>query len=89
MRDLTNLRPPRARCERCAFRFELIYEVGPEDPVACPRCHVVLPPTLEPADDVWWQWATGPVAQVTVSNVTPIRSAPPAIKANRSIGVQV
>ena len=57
MRGLTNLRPPRARCQRCSFRFELVYKVEPEDLIACPRCHVLIPVEYEHLDETRWAWA--------------------------------
>ena len=91
MRGLTDLRPPRARCPRCLFRFEIVGEAKPGDQLVCahPHCRLLIPIEWEPTDESWWAWASGQVVQGMVSNVTLIgRPAPPA-KPQRSIGVQV
>jgi hypothetical protein len=58
MKAFSDLRPPRVRCARCRFRFELIVEPLPTERVFCPRCRSVVPPTQEPLDEAWWTWAT-------------------------------
>lgn len=85
---LSNMRPPRVRCECCDFRYEILPQAA-QRMVACPKCHVVATPEQEPLDEKWWQWTSGQVAPVAVSNVTPTRRAAAPAKAKRSIGVQV
>ena len=87
-----DLRPPRARCQRCSFRFEVLPDVQLEDKLACPKCHVLIPVEYEHLDEEGWRWATRqPLTPVWVDDA-PVQSRKPAARPalpQRRIGVEV
>lgn len=45
----------RARCPTCLHRFPMPpVEYQAPCLIACPRCHLMIPPEAEPVDQTWW-----------------------------------
>jgi hypothetical protein len=58
----------RQRCPVCFARFPLPIEaLSLGKPIACRRCHVVSPLSVEPPDDRWWAYICGQEIETRVA----------------------